>query len=221
MFTKIEQILAPVKVNDLTTHLQQLTWEDGVKTGHKSMKKSEQITYSTKAARPIINQLADLLLRDPKVYAFAQPKMMSRMMFSRYSEGMFYKSHNDAPITGGGGQGQGRADVSFTVFLNPPDNYSGGELVLESPMGEMQFKEAAGDAVFYDTGLTHRVEKVTDSSRLVIVGWMESWVQDPQARAIIRDLDDALRLARNRELGSEESVRLSRIKGNLIRRWAR
>ncbi len=222
MFKRISPLLSPAGVSQLHAQLQPLTWEDGKLTAGAAVtrKKNEQLTFQTADARPMLQQIAQVIMNNPEVKYFAQPKRITRIMFSRYGEGMFYGSHNDAPIADGGGQGPGRADVSFTSFLAQPETYEGGDLVLEIPWGEVRIKEPAGNAVFYDTGLMHRVEKVTKGTRLVIVGWLESWVRDPMARAIIRELEDAIQVAAQREFEGEEAVRLRRIRGNLIRRWA-
>ena len=223
MFTKIAPLLSAEFVDKIAAGLDQLAWEDGMDTAGplQTRKKNEQLTMATVEARPLLLQVAQAVLQHPEVRAFAEPKKMSRILFGRYSEGMHYGIHNDAPITAGGGQGQGRADVSFTVFLRNPDSYEGGELIVESAFGEIASKEPVGHAVFYDSGLMHRVEEVRSGTRLVVVGWIESWIGDPQERAILCDMQEAIRDAAAREAEGEEASRLRRIRGNLVRRWAK
>jgi PKHD-type hydroxylase len=97
----------------------------------------------------------------------------------------------------------------------------GGELVVESDFGEITSKQPVGHGVFYDSGLLHRVEEVGSGTRLVAVGWIESWIGDPQERAILRELQEAIRDAAAREAEGAEAIRLRRIRGNLVRRWAK
>ncbi len=94
-------------------------------------------------------------------------------------------------------------------------------MIIESAFGETDVKEPAGHGVFYDSGLMHHVEEVRSGTRLVVVGWIESWVGDPQERLILRELQEAIRDAAAREAEGEEAIRLRRIRGNLVRRWAK
>ena len=223
MFAKVTPLLTPEAVDRIRDDLQHFTWEDGMNTAGpmQTRKYNEQLTLATTEAQPIILQLAQSVLQHPDVRAYAEPKKMSRILFARYGKGMHYGKHNDVPITAGGGQGQGRADISFTLFMSEPQDYEGGELVLESDFGEIALKEPAGHAVLYDSGLAHRVEEVRSGTRLVAVGWIESWIGDPQQRAILRELQAAIRDASARDAEGEEAIRLRRIRGNLVRRWAR
>jgi len=223
MFTRIEPLLSKEVVDQIVTGLEQLSWEDGLDTAAplQTRKRNEQLTIATVEARPLLLQIGQAVLQHPGVRVFAEPKKISRIFIGRYREGMRYGNHNDAPITAGGGQGQGRADVSFTVFLGGPDSYEGGELVLESDFGEVVAKEPAGHAVFYDSGLIHRVEEVRSGTRLVAVGWIESWIGDPQERAILRQMQAAIGIAAAREAEGEEAIRLRRIYCDLVRRWAK
>ena len=223
MFAKIAPLLSSAFVNKIVAQLDQFPWEDGADTAGAALtrKNNEQLTVATAEARPLLQQVAQAVLQHPEVRAIAEPKRMSRILFGRYGQGMRYGSHNDAPITSGGGQGPGRSDVSFTIFLGDPDSYQGGELIVETDFGEIAGKESVGDALFYDSGLMHRVEEVRSGTRLVAVGWIESWIADPQERSILRLLHEAVRDAAARDPDGEEAVRLRRIRGNLIRRWAK
>lgn len=223
MFRRVPDFIATQGATKLLERLDTFEWQDGQNTASfaKNRKFNEQLTFETEAARPLLREIGQAVLQHPLVRGFAQPKRLSRVLFNRYSEGMHYGSHNDAAITSGGGQGEGRADVSFTVFLTPPDSYGGGELVLESTLGEVSLKEGQGDMVLYDTGISHRVEKLTSGTRIAAVGWIESWVADPQARAVLAELGDAITAAAGRDAEGKEAIRLRRIRGNLLRRWAR
>ena len=223
MFKTVDTLLAPNAARELLENTEKLRWEDGVKTAGaaQTRKRNEQLTIQTPGARPHLQRLAERVMSHPEVRAFAEPKRMSRILLGRYFEGCRYGVHNDAPITSGAGQGQGRADVSFTVFLAGPDAYEGGHLCLHSPFGETRIKGDAGSAVLYDTGLMHEVEEITSGQRVVCVGWIESWIPDASARAVLQDLAPAIRAAAQDDPECEEAVRLRRIRANLVRRWAR
>ncbi|HUF61508.1 MAG TPA: Fe2+-dependent dioxygenase [Verrucomicrobiales bacterium] len=221
MFTRIENLLEPAVLSELVPRLESLTWEDGARTAGaaRTRKSNQQLTPATPAAVPLLQGMIKRIMQNARIRAWAEPRRIARIMFSRYGEGMFYGSHNDAAITHFHPQ-PARADISFTVFLNDPEAYGGGELVLESPLGELKAKESAGSIVLYDTGLRHRVEQITSGCRLVVVGWIESLVRSPEARDVLHDLTSVLQSASYREFEGEEAITLRRIRANLLRMWS-
>jgi PKHD-type hydroxylase len=136
-------------------------------------------------------------------------------MISRYAQGASYGSHTDDALMGGL-----RSDVSFTVFLNAPADYEGGELVLERPDGEQSFKLESGDAVVYPSTSLHRVNPVERGTRLVAVGWVQSLVRRADQRELLFDLDTARRSLFAREGKNAEFDLLSKCLSNLLRDWA-
>jgi PKHD-type hydroxylase len=128
---------------------------------------------------------------------------------------MEYGSHVDDAVMGS--TDPIRSDVSFTLFLNPPDAYDGGELVIESTAGEQAFKLPAGGLVLYPSSTLHRVVPVT---RLAAVSWVQSQIRDPGCREILFDLDTARRTLFEREGKSREFDLLSKSLANLLRLWA-
>ena len=221
MLTKIQNFISEPQLSTLVREISTLEWEDGAKTAGaaKNRKNNEQLTHATPSAKPHLQSVMRYIMQHPEVSAWAQPRRIARIQFARYGEGMFYGSHNDASITHFNPLPT-RADLSFTIFLNAPSEYEGGELVLESPLGETALKEAAGTIVLYDTGLRHRVEKITSGKRLVIVGWIESMVRSPEARDVLHDMTSVLRSVATQDPESEEAITLRRIRGNLLRMWA-
>lgn len=162
----------------------------------------------------VTNLLRRTLLEHPVFLSAARPLELARLLISRYDEGMGYGSHIDAPRIDGV-----RTDVSFTLFLSDPGEYSGGELVLESGAGEDAVKLPAGALVCYPASYLHRVEPVTGGSRLVAVGWARSEVRSAERRALLFGLDSALaRLAENP--GDPAAVaELTNVRANLLRMW--
>jgi PKHD-type hydroxylase len=105
------------------------------------------------------------------------------ILFSQYTAGMYYHKHNDYYK-----MGSVRTDYSCTVFLSNPDEYSGGELMIDVGNKEIPFKLNAGDAIIYPTGYTHRVNEVTSGVRRACVFWIESTIQNSVLRQINSDM---------------------------------
>lgn len=222
MFTRIEDFLPPEQRAEWVGRIKNLTWEDGALTarGAKNRKTNEQLTLLTPEAVPILQQASQYIMQHPAVKGWAEPRRISKIMFSRYGKGAFYGSHSDAGVNHFFPYPT-RADISFTIFLNEPSQYEGGELVLESPLGETIAKEPAGTLVMYDTGLRHRVEEVTSGSRLVVVGWLESLVRSPDARDLLRDVRKVIgSLDQDKKSASDDVIILRRIYAQILRMFA-
>jgi PKHD-type hydroxylase len=158
------------------------------------------------AARVLANELFRLAVR---------PKMLSPLLFSRYEPSMHYGSHIDDALMAGM-----RTDVAFTLFLSEPDNYEGGELVIETAAGEDTIKLASGSLVAYPATTLHRVCDLTRGVRLAAVGWARSFIRDPAQRELLFDLDTARREMFTRNGNSAEFNLISKSLANLIRMWA-
>lgn len=217
MLMTVPAVLSDSELDEVRRLLADQTWEDGAASAGAAARRKHNQQLSGGAVQPLLAGLASRLLQHPGVQAWAEPKRIPRLLFSRYTEGMYYHTHNDAALTG---TPPGRADVSFTLFLSPPASCTGGELVLETPLGEVLIKPAAGTLVLYETGLMHRVNTVSAGERLALVGWIESTVRSPQAREVLRDLGQAIGQASERANDGMETIRLRRIRANLLRMWA-
>ena len=143
-----------------------------------------------------------------------RPKALTPIVFSRYEPGMNYGSHVDDAVMDGL-----RTDVSFTLFLNDPESYEGGELVIESPAGDDAVKLAAGALIAYPSTTLHRVAAVTRGERLAAVGWAQSLIRDAARRELLFDLDTARRALFAREGKSAEFDLLAKSTANLLRMW--
>ncbi|MEM6436188.1 MAG: Fe2+-dependent dioxygenase, partial [Cyanobacteria bacterium P01_D01_bin.115] len=132
----------------------------------------------------------------------------------RYDTGMEYGRHVDNAL-----MGNQRSDVSFTVFLSEPQDYDGGELVVEGAADEQCYKLAAGTAIIYPSSTLHRVEPVTQGTRLVAVGWVQSWIRDAAKRELLFDLDTVRRSLYTQSGKSNEFDLLSKSLANLMRQW--
>jgi len=127
---------------------------------------------------------------------FAFPRRLTFPMYSRYDPGMEYGAHVDDAMMSSRNGDPVRSDFALTIFLSAAASYEGGELVIETSMGEEEIKLDAGEAVVYSAGAIHRVNPVTRGARLVAITWAQSIVRDEQVRAILRDLGEAIARAK-------------------------
>lgn len=178
----------------------------------RPVKHNEQASGA--AAAQAVAAVKDALGAHPVFNAVARPKALVGLLVSRYGPGMEYGTHVDNAMMNGI-----RTDLSFTVFLAPPEAYDGGELVIEANDGEQPVKLAAGSAVVYPSTSLHRVEQVTRGERLVVVGWVRSLVRRADQREILFDLDQMIASQR---MGGDRAMldRLMKCKANLLRMWA-
>ena len=168
------------------------------------------------AREAVFSQVEKVLLAHELVNAAARPKAIVRLLLSRYEAGMSYGTHVDDAIMSGT-----RTDLSFTIFLNAPDQYEGGSLVIDEPAGERAFRMEAGAMLLYPSTTLHRVEPVTSGARFVIVGWIRSFVRDAQQREILFDLERIIALQRAKPAQDKTAIELLlKTRSNLLRRWA-
>lgn len=153
----------------------------------------------------------------------ALPRAIVPPLFNRYesSERHAFGNHVDNAIRFIGDGVSVRTDLSITVFLSSPEDYDGGELVIEDSYGAHEVKLAAGDAILYPSSSLHRVEPVTRGSRVAAFFWVESRIRDDAQRTILLDMDAAIR-SLAQLIGDErpEVVSLTGCYHNLLRQWA-
>jgi len=159
------------------------------------------------------------LARHPVYRAGALPLYVASPLYARYRPGMTYGDHLDDPIMGAEGV-KYRSDIALTVFLNPPQEYDGGELVIRTPAGDQAVKLEAGDAVLYPAGTLHRVSPVSRGERLVAVTWVQSLVRDPSRREILYGLNAAREKLLREAPDALETAQVNAAYLNLIRMWS-
>ena len=146
------------------------------------------------------------------------PAKICAPIYARYTAGMGYGGHIDDPIMGPA-QSRYRSDISISVFLNPPEDYEGGELCIESPQGVNEVKLGAGHAVLYPSTSYHSVREVRSGERLVAVTWVQSHIRRADQREILIQLDRARQLlGPESDASARQSLELSY--ANLFRMWA-
>lgn len=169
-------------------------------------------------SRTLQSLVLKALERNPVFQLAARPRAIRPPLFSRYEPGMEYGLHvDDAIMTGASPL---RTDVAFTLFLNPPSSYEGGELIMDTAGGEQSYKLDAGSMIVYPASTLHRVAPVTAGERLACVSWAQSFVRDPARRELLFDLETARRNLFEREGKNAEFDLLSKSVSNLLRMWA-
>jgi len=200
-------------------------WVDGnVTSGHQSAlaKRNRQLPEDNAAAREAGRLVLDALGRSPLFVAAALPLKIFPPLFNRYEGGEEFGTHIDNAVRiHRGSEFRVRSDLSATLFLESPEAYDGGELVVEDNFGVHSARLPAGHLLLYPASSLHRVEPVTRGARVACFFWIQSMVRDDPARTLLFDLDRSIQaLARERGHGDAEVIRLTGIYHNLLRRWA-
>ena len=200
-------------------------WEDGNATsGHQSAlaKRNEQLPEESAAAKEAGRLLLEALGRSALFIAAALPLKIFPPLFNRYQSGEAFRTHIDNAIRiHRGSEYRVRTDLSATLFLEDPDLYEGGELVVEDNLGASAVKLAAGHLLLYPASSLHRVEAVTRGARVASFFWIQSMVRDDAQRTILFDLDRSIQaIAADRGQDDHEVIRLTGVYHNLLRRWA-
>jgi PKHD-type hydroxylase len=211
MLTCLPGVLGKDDVADFRRIMDASEWEDGRSTaGAQSamVKRNEQLPPDSEVARKLGNRIISALTSNPR--------------FIAASSGHHFGLHVDNAIRGDRLTGlRIRTDLSVTLFLAEPEEYDGGELVIEDTYGSHEVKLPAGDCVLYPSTSLHLVTAVTRGTRVASFFWLQSMIRDDQARSMIFDLDTAIQALVER-LGRDdpETVKLTGIYHNLIRYWA-
>ncbi len=220
MISVIPDILDYDKVKSLRARIRTLRFVDGAATAGKfgqSVKKNLQLEPGPDAQK-VQQAIMDAVLASLEFEMVARPLIVRTPLVARYQPGMEYGSHVDNAVMSG--RPPIRSDMSFTLFLEDPETYDGGELVIESTYGEQEIKLPAGALVLYPTSALHHVAAVTRGERLVAVSWVQSMVRDPARRELLHELDTARRSLFDRHGKTPEFDTITKTFHNLLRMWA-
>lgn len=223
MLIQIEGVLTKDQVARFRQTLSATPWVDGkVTAGEQSAqaKRNLQIPEDSPAARELGEIILGALGRHETFVSAALPLRVFPPLFNRYDPGMGFDTHVDNSIRFAGPV-RYRTDVSATLFLSEPDEYEGGELIIEDTYGEHAVKLPAGDLVLYPSSSLHRVAPVAAGSRWASFFWMQSMIREDARRALLHDMDNAIRALSTRVGQTDPSVvALAGTYHNLIRMWA-
>jgi PKHD-type hydroxylase len=205
--------------------LDKAEWNDGrVTAGTQAakVKNNRQLPEDGPEAKQLRALVLEALSRSALFFTAALPKRIYPPLFNRYSgQANSFGNHVDNAIRTHPATAQHvRTDMSFTLFLADPDEYDGGELVIEDGFAGRPVKLPAGDLILYPSYSVHRVEPVTRGARLACFSWLESMVREPQHRELLYELDMAILAQREQYGDTDISVRLTSCYHNLMRMWA-
>ncbi len=220
---RIPKLLSQEQVAKCRSAFDDASWIDGRTTAGPqaaTVKQNMQLPENSQVARELGGMVLEALNRSPLFIAAAVPLRVLPPMFNRYGEGQHFGSHIDGSIRAVPG-GRIRTDLSVTVFLAEPEEYDGGELVIEDHYGAQRVKLPAGDMVLYPSTSVHHVTPVTRGYRVASFFWVQSMVRDDGARRMLFDLDQSIQqLTIDRGHEDPVVVRLTGLYHNLLRRWA-
>lgn len=222
MLISIPGVLDPSQLKQIRSLLDKARFVDGRLSAGltaRKVKNNEEIPADAKELGQLNNIVMNGLYNHPVYQASVFPHRLATPFYARYSAGKQYGDHVDDPIMGPL-TGRYRTDVSTTVFLNEPDEYDGGEIVIKTQTGSQQVKLAAGDAITYPSGSLHHVAEVTKGTRLVAVTWAQSMIRDADKRELLFNLHKTRESLQKKYPDDDEVVKIDHTYINLVRMWA-
>ncbi|HOA93907.1 MAG TPA: Fe2+-dependent dioxygenase [Quisquiliibacterium sp.] len=225
MLLHINDLLTPEEVHRARAILAVAPWQDGRATSGEQAalaKNNEQLPEGCEEARLLQELVLRGLERHEVFFSASLPRQVSPPLFNRYGGAAnTFGNHVDSAVRFlRNGAGRVRTDISCTLFLADPDEYDGGELVVEDTYGDKRVKLPAGDLVLYPGTSVHRVEPVTRGHRLACFFWIQSMVRSDEQRRLLFDMDMHLRRLRSGAGDADPAVvGLTGTYHNLLRMW--
>jgi PKHD-type hydroxylase len=224
MILHIPKVLDEQQVACCRETMERANWVDGrVTAGYQStvVKDNRQLPEDSPEARQLGDMIVGALERCPLFITAALPLRVFPPLFNRYEVGETFGAHLDNSIRQIPGTGYRiRTDLSATLFLSKPDDYDGGELVIDDVFGAHSVKLPAGDMVLYPASSLHHVTPVTHGVRFASFFWVQSMVRDDGQRALLFDLDVAINKVNQTLPHHAAVVELTNCYHNLLRRFA-
>lgn len=224
MLIEIPAVLAPEQAASFRARLEEAEWIDGrVTAGYQASKVKDNAQLPE--SHPLSQELGDAILtvlgRTSLFVSAALPLKVYPPMFNRYAGGQAFGTHVDTAIRSlPASPMRVRTDLSATLFLTPPEDYDGGELVVEDSYGAHSVKLPAGHMILYPAGSLHDVRPVTRGARVSSFFWIQSMVRDDGARTLLFDLDNSIQALAADMPEHPSVVQLTGVYHNLLRRWA-
>ena len=225
MLLVIENVLNQQWLNHFSSHWASANWAPGHLTAGptaKKVKQNLQLDDTDELAVSMREAIMQALGQQPEFMSAALPNKIFPPKFNCYQHGGHYGTHVDnAILTLPSGEAL-RTDLSATLFLNHPEDYEGGELLIETAFGAQQVKLNAGDMVLYPSSSLHQVTPVTAGARLAAFFWIQSLVANEQDRALLYDLDQSIQALHTTPQDEHQQHTVSQLTAvyhNLVRRW--
>jgi len=222
MMLEIPGLLNEAQIGKIKEILDRSEFVDGkltAGTAAERVKNNQELKKEPRQMELLNHIIVSSLARNAAFSSAALPYRMADLIFARYQPGMAYGDHVDDPIMGNSGP-RFRTDISMTIFINAPESYEGGELVVRTTFGEKRVKLAAGDAVIYPSSSLHHVAEVTKGERLVALSWVQSHVRDPARRELLYELNQVREHLLRKEPDAESTGLIDKSYANLMRMWA-
>ncbi|MEW6125294.1 MAG: Fe2+-dependent dioxygenase [Pseudomonadota bacterium] len=224
MMLHIPNVLTPDQVARCRRMFERANWVDGRVTAGaqtSAVKRNLQIPDDDPEALECGQMIVAALHRSGLFMSAVLPLRVLPPMFNRYDEGMTFGSHVDNAIRRIRTTGETmRTDVSTTLFLSDPDDYEGGELVVEDTYGTHAVKLPAGDAIIYPATSLHHVTPVTHGARISSFFWTQSLIRNDGRRGLLFDMDMAIMRLNQDHPGHPSAVQLTGVYHNLLREWS-
>lgn len=224
MVIEIPELFSADEVREFRRALEGADWADGRATaGHRAaqVKENEQLPLDHPLAKQLGDRVLARLMQTPLFIAAALPQRVLQPRFSRYDGRGHYGNHVDNAIFPIPGTGEHlRSDISSTLFLSDPDEYDGGELMIEDMFGTHTVKLPAGHLIVYPGSSLHRVAPVTRGTRFVSFFWTQSFVAAPERRRLLLELDGAIQGVAGDHPEHPSVDTLTQVYHNLLRQWS-
>lgn len=224
MLLSIPDVLSPEQVQSCRARLDAADWVNGrVSAGYQGsvVKENLQLPENSVVARELGDIVLAAIERNPLFISAALPSEVYPPMFNRYAGGQHFGNHVDNAVRLLPASGRKmRTDVSATLFLADPDEYDGGELLIEDTYGVQSVKLPAGHMIVYPSTSLHRVTPVTRGARLAAFFWIQSLVRDDAQRCILFDMDTAIQKLNQTSGDAQAILHLTGCYHNLLRMWS-
>ena len=224
MLLHVPKVITDAECAQILKTLEEAEWVDGkVTAGHQSAraKRNAQLPETSAPAREMGETILKALGRNPLFISAALPLHVFPPLFNRYDGGMDFANHVDNAIRHlPGGKGRIRTDLSATLFLSAPEEYDGGELMIDDTYGAHKVKLSRGDMILYPATSLHRVAPVTRGTRFAAFFWVQSMVRDDTCRTLLFDMDQAIIRVAQKLPDDPAVTNLTAGYHNLLRMWA-
>ena len=225
MLLNIPDVLTAGQVAAFRAKLDAADWANGrITAGYQSAKAKDnaQLPEDLPVARELGALVLDALSRNSTFFSAALPKRVYPPLFNRYAGRQSFGFHVDNAVRYDRSRGAPeavRTDLSATLFLSAPEDYDGGELIIEDTYGVQSIKLPAGHLVLYPGTSLHKVTPVTRGARVASFFWIQSMVRDDGQRRLMFDLDVSIRRLTQELPDHPALVQLTGVYHNLLRQW--
>jgi len=224
MLLQIPGVLTAEQAAECRNKIETAQWIDGrVTAGHQSARTKNNLQLAEN--HPLAQEMGGVILaaleKSPLFMSAALPLRVFPPLFNRYEGGQSFGNHVDNAIRQVAGTPHRiRTDLSATLFLTAPEDYEGGELVIEDTYGVHSIKLSAGSLILYPATSLHNVRPVTKGARISSFFWIQSMVRDDGERTILFDMDMAIQRIAENAPEHPSIIQLTGVYHNLLRRWA-